>query len=70
MVNFLFASSELDRGLGDVRHAHSLDIFFVRHLCRYEPVCSSGYPLGYHDAIWHPRARIQDIIKIYPNLDI
>jgi hypothetical protein len=34
MVNFSFASSELpvDRGLGDVRHAHSLDIFFVRHL--------------------------------------
>jgi hypothetical protein len=29
-----------------------------------------GYPLGYHEAIWHPRARIQDIIKIYTPLDI
>jgi hypothetical protein len=28
------------------------------------------YPLGFHDAIWHPRARIQDIIKIYPDLNI
>jgi hypothetical protein len=31
---------------------------------------ASGYPLGYHDAIWHPRARIQDIIKTYPHLNI
>jgi hypothetical protein len=31
---------------------------------------TSGYPLGYHDAIWHPRARIQDIIKTYPHLNI
>ena len=31
---------------------------------------TSGYPLGYHDAIWHPRAHIQDIIKKYPHLNI
>jgi hypothetical protein len=31
----------------------------------YYSTLSSGYSLGYHNAIlWHPRARIQDIIKI------
>jgi hypothetical protein len=33
-------------------------------------VPTSGYLLGYHDAIWHPRARIQDIINIYTHLNI